>query len=88
MDPASSRQQGSGPDRGQVAVIQMLIFLVGAMLGVIVGGAICVSYLRHEIAADIGPKLKTVLGQLDIIRSELDLALATRLADLSRRADK
>ena len=33
----------------------MLIFLVGSLLGVLMGGALCVSYLRREVAADIGP---------------------------------
>jgi hypothetical protein len=36
----------------------MLIFLVGALLGVLMGGALCVRYLRREVAADIGPKLR------------------------------
>jgi hypothetical protein len=63
----------------------MLIFLVGALLGVIMGGAICVRYLRREIAADIGPKLKRVQLQLDNIEAELTLALVTRRTELSTR---
>ena len=61
----------------------MLIFLVGALLGVLIGGALCVQYLRREIAADIGPKLKHVQLQLDNIETELNLAIATRHAELS-----
>jgi hypothetical protein len=60
----------------------MLIFLVGALLGVIMGGAICVRYLRREIAADIGPKLKRVQLQLDNIEAELTLAIVTRRTEL------
>jgi hypothetical protein len=61
----------------------MLIFLVGVFLGVITGGALCVRYLRREIADDIGPKLKRMQLQLDNIETELNLAIATRHTELS-----
>ena len=61
----------------------MLIFLVGSLLGVLMGGALCVSYLRREVAADIGPKLKHIQLQLDNIETELNLAIATRYAELT-----
>ena len=61
----------------------MLIFLVGALLGVLMGGALCVRYLRREVADDIGPKLKRMQLQLDAIEAELNLAIATRHAELS-----
>jgi hypothetical protein len=61
----------------------MLIFLVGALLGVLIGGALCARYLRREVAADIGPKLKHVQLQLDNIETELNLAIMTRHTDLS-----
>lgn len=63
----------------------MLIFLVGALLGVLVGGSLCVRYLRREIAADIGPALKRVELQLDNIEAQLNLAIMTRYAELSSR---
>ena len=61
----------------------MLIFLVGSLLGVLMGGALCVRYLRREVAADIGPKLKHMQLQLDNIETELNLAIATRYAELT-----
>ena len=61
----------------------MLIFLVGSLLGVLMGGALCVSYLRREVAADIGPKLKRIQLQLDNIETELNLAITTRYAELT-----
>jgi len=64
----------------------MLIFLVGLiflLLGVLVGGALCVSYLRREIADDIGPKLKRMQLQLDNIETELNLAISARHVELS-----
>jgi hypothetical protein len=60
-----------------------LLFLVGVLLGAFSGRALCVSYLRREIADDIGPKLKRMQLQLDIIDAELNLAIATRHAELS-----
>jgi hypothetical protein len=64
----------------------MLIFFVGALLGVIMGGAICVRYLRREIAADIGPKLKRIQVQLDTIESQLNLAIITRYEEFGTRS--
>lgn len=64
----------------------MLIFLIGLiclLLGVLVGGALCVRYLRQEIADDIGPKLRRMQSQLDSIGADLNLAIATRHAELS-----
>jgi uncharacterized membrane-anchored protein YhcB (DUF1043 family) len=61
----------------------MLVFLVGALLGLLMGGALCVRYLRQEVAADIGPQLKHVQLQLDNIQTELTLANTTRYAELT-----
>ena len=61
----------------------MLIFLVGSLLGVLMGGTLCVRYLRREVAADIGPKLKHMQLQLDNIETELNLAITTRYAELT-----
>jgi ABC-type lipoprotein release transport system permease subunit len=55
----------------------MLIFLVGALLGTLMGGALCVRYLRREIAGDVGPKLKRIHLQLDNLEAALNLALIT-----------
>ncbi len=72
----------------------LLIFIVGALLGVLAGGTLCVHYLRSAIAADIGPQLRRMhadidpqlrrmQNQLDNIESAVNLALATRYAELS-----
>jgi hypothetical protein len=63
----------------------MLIFLVGALLGVLVGGTFCVRYLRREIAADIGPALRRMRSQLDNLETAVNLELATRYAELGER---
>jgi hypothetical protein len=64
----------------------MLIFFVGALLGIILGGALCVRYLRREITGDIGPKLKQMQLQLNNIQTELDLAITAWHAGLISRS--
>ncbi|MFY9931261.1 MAG: hypothetical protein WAK82_25010 [Streptosporangiaceae bacterium] len=63
----------------------LLIFAVGALLGVLAGGAACIRYLRREVTADIGPKLMRMQLQLDTIEAALNLAITTQYAELSQR---
>jgi hypothetical protein len=63
----------------------VLIFLVGALLGIIVGGMFCVRYLRHEVAANIGPRMRRIQAQLDNLETAVNLALVTRYAELGDR---
>jgi hypothetical protein len=65
----------------------MLIFFLGMLLGVLLGGTLCVTYLRQEIAAGISPKLKRVERQLDTIETQLNLAVISRYTDLSARSE-
>jgi hypothetical protein len=60
-------------------------FLVGALIGALGGCLVCIRYLRREIAADIGPKLRRIQLQLDNLETALNLALVTRYADLAGR---
>jgi hypothetical protein len=59
-----------------IAAPAIVIFLVGAVLGVLAGGKLCVHYLCSEIAADIDPQLRRMQNQLDVIESAVNLALA------------
>lgn len=63
--------------------ITLLIFALGTLIGVLMGGALCVHYLRHEIAADICPRLRRLQLQLDNLESAVNLALVTRYAELA-----
>jgi len=63
----------------------VLIFLVGALLGVLVGGMFCVRYLRHEVAANIGPRMRRIQAQLDNLETAVNLALVTRYAELGNQ---
>lgn len=69
-------------------------FLVAALLGVLVGGGVCLYFLRATIAGDVGPQLKRMhadidptlrrmQNQLDNIETAVNLALATRYAEMS-----
>jgi hypothetical protein len=58
-------------------------FLLGALIGALAGCLICIRYLRREIAADIGPRLRRIQLQLDNLETALNLALVTRYVDLS-----
>jgi len=60
-----------------------LIFVLGILVGIPAGGALCVRYLRREIGADIGPQLRRMRNQLDTLEAAVNLALMTRYADLS-----
>lgn len=61
----------------------ILIFLVGALVGVLLGGTLCVRYLRQELAAGIVPRLRRMQLQLDNLEVTINLALLTRYAELS-----
>ena len=63
----------------------LLIFVIGTLIGVLMGGALCVRYLRHEIAADIGPAMRRMRLQLDNLETAINLALVTRYAELSKQ---
>ncbi len=63
----------------------ILMFLVGVQLGALVGAFFCMRYLRRELAADIGPRLKRMQMQLDSLEAAVNLALLSRYAELSER---
>lgn len=65
-----------------------LIFLLGTLIGVLAGGALCVRYLRHEIAGDVGPRLRRLQLQLDSLESAINLALITRYAEIGSQAPR
>ena len=60
----------------------VLIFFVGALLGVLMGGA-CAFATSATVAADITPRLQHVQLQLDNLETAINLALVTRYAEIS-----
>jgi len=61
-----------------------MIFLVGALLGMLTGAIVCMRYFRQEMTANVAPKLKLIQLHLDNLESEVNLALATRTVDRQR----
>jgi hypothetical protein len=61
----------------------MLTFVVGLLLGTLIGGAFCVRYLRREIAANVGPQLRQLNFKIEALESVLNLALVTRHTELA-----
>ena len=55
----------------------VLVFLVGALLGLIVGAVACVRYVRQEMTARIAPNIESLRAQLDHLQVEVNLALMT-----------
>lgn len=62
--------------------MSVLIFLIGALLGLVLGAALCVRYLRQELTARIGPTMDLVLLKLDNVHSAVNVALANWHAEL------
>jgi hypothetical protein len=60
-----------------------MLFLLGMLIGTIAGCLICIRYLRREVAADIGPRLRRIEVQLDNLETALNLAMVTRYADMA-----
>jgi hypothetical protein len=63
----------------------ILNFLVGLQLGALIGAFFCVRYLRRELSADIGPKLRRMPAQLDSLEAALNLAVLSHYAELGER---
>jgi hypothetical protein len=59
----------------------LMIFLIGALLGLLVGAVACMRYFRQEMAANVGPRLRLIQLHLEQLEGEIDLALATRAAE-------
>jgi hypothetical protein len=65
--------------------MDIMLFVIGSLLGVLIGGALWVRYLRREIAADIGPSLRHMRLQLDNLEAAVNLALMSRYLELGER---
>ena len=61
-----------------------MVILLGALIGLLAFAAICVSYLRQEIAAHTGPRLRRSELRLGTVSAELNLATRARLAALNK----
>jgi hypothetical protein len=57
--------------------------LLGVLMGLLVGAAVCARYLRQEIAADTGPRPRRTGLRFDTLTPGLNLATGARLASLN-----
>jgi len=64
-----------------------VVVLIGLLAGLLIGALGCARYLRQEVAANIGPRLRHIERQLDSLSAELNLATETRLAALRNHID-
>lgn len=62
--------------------MSILIFLIGALLGLVIGAVLCIHYVRQEVTARIGPTMDLVLLKLDNMHSAVNLALLNWHAEL------
>jgi hypothetical protein len=62
--------------------MSVLIFLIGILLGLVMGAALCVRYFRQELTARIGPTMDLMLLKLDNVHSAVNIALANWHAEL------
>jgi len=60
----------------------VMVFVVGVLLGALAGAVLCIRYLRQEVAADIGPRLRRIQLQLESLEAEVCLARTSRLTEL------
>ena len=60
-----------------------LVFTTGALVGLLLGAMLCIRYIRQEVAADIGPRLRRIQLQLDALEAEVGLVIETRYAEVS-----
>ena len=61
-----------------------MIILLGVLIGLLLGAAVCARFLRQEMMANISPRLRRIELQLDTLRAELNLAIEARLAALNK----
>ena len=48
-----------------------MVVLVGVLTGILMGAVVCARFLRQEIAANVGPRLRRIESQLDTTERQL-----------------
>jgi uncharacterized protein YneF (UPF0154 family) len=67
--------------------VVIVVIVLGLLIGLLIGAAVCARYLRQEVAANIGPRLRHIELQLETMQAELNLATEARLAALRGHGD-
>jgi hypothetical protein len=65
--------------------MSVMIFVVGALLGLLFGASVCIKYVRQEMTASVAPRLNRIQVHLESLEAEVNLALATRRSEFGHR---
>jgi hypothetical protein len=68
---------------GVVMIILFLAVLAASEFGLLLGALVSVRFIRQEVSAELGPKLRQIQGQLDSMEAELNYAVSSRYAELN-----
>jgi len=71
-----------------VLAVMAMETLVSVLMGLLAGMVLCALYFRHEITANIKPRLEHIEQQLHSLRAEINLDAATRLTALHERLEQ
>jgi len=59
----------------------VLIFLVGSLLGILLGALMCIRFVSKEVTGDLSPQLRQIRGQLNTIEAELAYMVSSRYVE-------
>jgi hypothetical protein len=59
-------------------VMIIAIVLAASEFGLLLGALVNIRFVRQAVAADLGPKLRQIQGQLDSIEADLNYAVSQR----------
>jgi hypothetical protein len=65
-------------------MMEILLLVLGALIGVVVGAAICIRYIKEEMTGRVGPTMELLRLQLDNVQGAVNLALANWHAELHK----
>jgi hypothetical protein len=69
-------------------IMIVLIFLVGSLLGLLLGAVMSIRLVRQEVAGDLGPSIRQMQRQLSNIETELAYAVSSRYAEIHAQLSK
>ncbi|MPZ67419.1 MAG: hypothetical protein GEU83_18605 [Pseudonocardiaceae bacterium] len=64
---------------GRWSAMEILIFAMGALLGLVLGAALCVRYVRQELTASITPRLDVIEIRLGTVHSTVNELVSSTL---------
>jgi len=59
-----------------VVAMMVLIFFIGALLGVLVGAVVCVRWVKQEMTAHVAPSMHLMQTRMSTLQTSVDLALS------------